>query len=135
MAAVIGVATAPLQAEEKAVTLQEIMAIARENNGDLKALREEAGVGEAGKIKAGLYPNPVLDLEGATGALTGSSSENRASIGITQEFLIGGKRNKRLAVAEAELVRFGTRIKDAERLLMLEVKTGFYDLPSCGKPP
>lgn len=128
MAAVIIATTAPVQAEERAVTLQEIMAIAKKNNGDLKALREELGIGEAGKIKAGLYPNPVLDLEGTTGALTGSASENRVSFGVSQEFLIGGKREKRLAVAESELVRFGSRIKDAERLLLLEVKTGFYDL-------
>ena len=128
MAALICAVTAPLQAEERAVTLPEIMAIARENNGDVKALREEAGIGEAGKIKAGLYPNPVLDLEGSIGAPTGSTSENRASIGVSQEFLIGGKRGKRLAVAESELMRFGSRIKNAERLLLLEVKTGFYDL-------
>lgn len=128
MAALICAVTAPLQAEERAVTLPEIMAIATENNGDLKALREEAGIGEAGKIKAGLYPNPVLDLDGATGAITGSPYENRLSIGVFQEFLIGGKRGKRLAVAESELMRFGSRIKNAERLLLLEVKTGFYDL-------
>lgn len=128
MAVVICVAAAPIQAEEKAVTLAEIMTIARENNGELKALREEAGISEAGKIKAGLYPNPVLELDGATGALTGSSSENRLGIGISQEFLIGGKLEKRLAVAESEIARFGSRIKDAERLLLLEVKSGFYDL-------
>jgi cobalt-zinc-cadmium efflux system outer membrane protein len=121
-------AATPLRAEEKAVTLQEIMTIARENNGELKALRQELGIGEAGKVKAGLYPNPVLELEGATGALTGSSAENRLAIGASQEFLLGGKRGKKLAVAESELLRFGSRIKDAERLLLLEVKTGYYDL-------
>ena len=128
MAAVISIATEPLQAEERPVTLQEIMSIARENNGELKALREEAGIGEAGKIKAGLYPNPVLELDGSTGALSGSSDENRIAVGISQEFLLGGKRDKRLAVAESELMRFSSRIKDAERLLLLEVKTGYYDL-------
>lgn len=119
---------APLRAEEKTVTLQEILTIARKSNGELKALRHELGIGEAGKVKAGLYPNPVLELEGATGALTGSSSENRLFVGASQEFLLGGKRDKKLAVAESELQRFGSRIKDAERLLLLEVKTGYYDL-------
>ncbi len=128
IAAVICVATVPLQAKERTFTLQEIMAITRESNGELKALREEVGVAEAGKIKAGLYPNPVLDMEGSTGALTGNTLENRTAIGLSQEFLTGGKRDKRLAVAETELIRFGSRIKDAERLLLLEVKTGFYDL-------
>ncbi len=110
------------------MTLAEITAMARHHNGELKALREESGVGEAGKIRAGLYPNPVLELEGATGDLTGSSAEDRLSIGISQEFLLGGKRDKRLAVAEAELTKYTYRFKDAERLLLLEVKTGFFDL-------
>lgn len=121
-------AAAPLQAKERTLTLQEIMAIARKSNGELKALREEVGIAEAGKIKAELYPNPVLDMEGSSGALTGNTFDNRASIGASQEFLTGGKLDKRVAVAEAEQVRLGHRIKDAERLLLLEVKTGFYDL-------
>ncbi len=125
--AVIAVA-APLRAEDKILSLAEIMAIAQESNGELKALRQEIGIGEAGKTRAGLHPNPVLELEGATGALTGSSSENRVAIGVSQEFLLGGKRGKRLAVAESELTRFGYRLKDAERLVLLEVKAGFYDL-------
>lgn len=128
IATVLCAVAAPLRAEEKAVTLQEIMTIARENNGELKALRQELGIGEAGKVKAGLYPNPILEMEGATGALTGSSAENRLAIGASQEFLLGGKRDKKLAVAESELQRFGSRIKDAERLLLLEVKTGYFDL-------
>ena len=130
MVAVICVATAPapIQAEERIFTLQEIMAIARVSNGELKALREEVGVAEAGKIKAGLYPNPVLDMEGSTGAYTGNMFEDRVSIGLSQEFLTGGKRDKRLTVAKNELVRCGSRINDAERLLLLEVKTAFYDL-------
>lgn len=129
LAAVLCAAVAPpLKAEENILTLRKVIAVAKENNGELKALREEAGIGEAGKIKAGLFPNPVLELEGATGELTGSESEERLSVGISQEFLIGGKREKRLAVADAEAIRFQSRIKDAERVLLLELKSGFYDL-------
>lgn len=129
LAAVLCAAVAtPLKAEENVLTLRNVIAIAREHNGELKALREEAGIGEAGKIKAGLFPNPVLELEGATGELTGSESEERLSVGISQEFVIGGKREKRLAVADAEATRFQSRIKDAERVLLLELKSGFHDL-------
>lgn len=128
VAALIGMATASAHAEEKAVTLQQIIAIAKEQNRELKALREEKGIGEAGRLRAGLYPNPVLELDGATGAMTGSSGENRLAVGVTQEFLIGGKREKRLAVSDAELLRFDNRFKDAERQLLVEIKTGYYDL-------
>ncbi|WP_298433509.1 TolC family protein [Geobacter sp.] len=104
------------------------MEFALQNNGDLKALREERGVREAGKIRAGLYPNPVLDLDGTTGELSGSSSENRLSIGISQEFLTMGKRGKRQLVAEKELEGFDRQIDNSGRLLKEEVKTTFYDL-------
>ena len=117
-----------LQAEEKVVNLQEVMAAAKEQNGELKALREERGVGEAGRIRAALHANPVLDLEAETGAFAGSSSENLISIGVSQEFLTGGKRGKRLAVADSELLAYERRLEDTERLLLLEVKLGFYDL-------
>ena len=121
-------AAASVHAEEKTVTLQQIIAIAKEQNSELKALREEKGIGEAGRIRAGLYPNPVLEFDGATGAMTGSSGENRLAVGVSQEFLIGGKREKRLAVSDAELLRFDNRFKDAERQLISEIKTGYYDL-------
>lgn len=124
----IGIATAPVHAEEKAVTLQQIITIAKEKNGELKALREEKGIGEAGRIRADLYPNPTLELDGATGAMTGSSGENRLAVGVSQEFLLGGKREKRLAVSDAEIARFDYRYKDAERLLLSEIKTAYYDL-------
>lgn len=128
MSALIGMATASVHAEEKAVSLQQIITIAKENNGELKALREESGISQAVKIRAALYPNPVLELEGTTGALTGSNGENRLAVGVSQEFLIGGKREKRLAVSDAELLRFDNRFKDAERQLMAEIKSGYYDL-------
>lgn len=128
VAALIGMATASVHAEEKAVTLQQIIAIAKEQNKELKALREEKGIGDAGRIRAGLYPNPLLEIDGATGAMTGSSGENRLGVGVSQEFLIGGKREKRLAVSDAELLRFDNRFKDTERQLIAEIKTGYYDL-------
>lgn len=83
---------------------------------------------EAAAVKAGLYPNPVLELGGASGALTGSGSENSITLGISQEFLTGGKREQRSRVAETELAGFDHRFNDAERLLKLEVKTVYYDL-------
>lgn len=117
----------PVFAGEKTFNLRQAVEFSLQNNGELKALREEKGVREAGKIRAGLYPNPVLDLDGATGELTGSPSENRLSIGISQEFLTMGKRGKRQQVAEKELEGFDRQIGNSGRLLAEEAKTTFYD--------
>jgi cobalt-zinc-cadmium efflux system outer membrane protein len=115
-------------AGETVFNLSQTMAFALENNGELKALREEKGIREAGRSRAGLYPNPVLEADGTTGKLTGSPSENTLTVGISQEFLTAGKRSKRLLAAEKELEGFGRQIDNAGRLLAVEVKTAFYDL-------
>lgn len=131
LAALLSVACAHpgrLRAEERVVTLQDLVAAAMQRNGNLMALREERGIGEAGRIRSALRPNPTLDLEAESGAFTGSSSEHRVSLGVSQEFLTGGKRDKRIAVARSELDRYERQIKEAERLLLLEVKQGYYDL-------
>lgn len=115
-------------AGERSFNLPQAVEYALRNNGDLKAIREEKGVREAGKIKAGLYPNPVLEVDGTTGELTGSKFENTVSAGVTQEILTAGKRGKRLKMAERELEGFERQIDNSGRLLAEEVKSAFFDL-------
>ena len=123
----------PVFAGEKSFDIEQAVAYAMENNGDLKALRAEKGLREGGRIKAGLYPNPVLDLDGATGSLSGSPLENRISAGISQEFLTMGKRGKRLRVAEKELEGFDRQIQNVGRLLVEDVKAAFYNVSLAQK--
>ncbi len=118
----------PLRAEEQVLPLPQVIEYSLRNNGDLNAFREEKGVREAGKVKAGLLPNPTLELEGGTGALTGSSNENNFSVGISQEFFLPGKRTKRLTVAERELEMYRWQLSDRERRLKEDVKSAFYDV-------
>ncbi len=120
-------ASAPVLAETPKLALPQVIEISLQNNGELKSFREEKGIRDAGKIRAGLLPNPILDLEGATGALTGSSDENSMSVGISQEFMLAGKRGKRMDVAERELEAYRWQLADRERVLREEVKAAFYD--------
>lgn len=120
--------SAPVQAEEQALSLPQVIEYSLQNNGDLISLREEKGIRDAGKVRAGLFPNPVLDVEAGTGALTGSSAENSLALGISQEFLLAGKRGKRTAMAERELDIYRWQLADRERLAGGEVKAAFYDV-------
>lgn len=115
------------RAEEQIISLPQVIEYSLQNNGDLKALREEKGLRDAGKVRAGLLPNPTLELEAGTGALTGSSSENTLALGLSQEFFLASKRDKRLSIAERELDIYRWQLADRERLLRDEVKTAFYD--------
>jgi len=118
----------PVFAETQKLVLPQVIEISLQNNGELKSFREEKGIRDAGKIRAGLLPNPTLELEGGTGALTGSSAENSLSVGVSQELLLAGKREKRLAIAESELEVYRLQLADRERLLVKEVKTAYYDI-------
>ena len=120
--------SAPWAAETATLTLPQAIEISLRNNGELNAFRAETGIREAGKTRAALHPNPTLELEGSTGALTGSSTENSLSVGASQEILLGGKRGKRLAVAEQELAEYRWQLADRERLLTEAVKGAVHDV-------
>lgn len=115
-------------AAEKAFVLPEAVAYSIENNGDIKALRAEMGLRESGKIRAGLLPNPSLELEGAGDSFFANEGERRFSAALSQEILTAGKRTRRLVVAGKDLEEYAYRVADAERLLAEEVKIAFYDL-------
>jgi len=108
--------------------IRQAVEFALQNNGNLKALKEEKGVHEAARTRAGLFPNPVLELDGTTGELTGSKFENTLWVGVSQELLTAGKRGKRQIVAEKELEGFGWQIENSGRRLSEEVKTSYFDL-------
>lgn len=112
---------------QQTYTMSQAVAYALQHNGELGAIREEKGVRDAGKVRAGLLPNPTLDLETRTGALTGSRDDNNLTLGISQEFSLTGKRSKRLKIAEQELEMYRWQLADRERLLRAEVKIAFYD--------
>lgn len=126
-------AAQPLFAATQTLTLPQAVEVALLHNGDIRSFRDEKGLRDASKIRAGLLPNPSLEFEGVTGAVTGSSDENSLSFGISQEVLLGGKREKRLAVADQELQVYRWQLADRERLLREEVATAFYDTLLAGK--
>jgi cobalt-zinc-cadmium efflux system outer membrane protein len=119
---------APVLAEPQKLALPQVIEIAMENNGNLKSFREEKGLRDAGKVRAGLLPNPTLDFDAGAGALTGSSNENSLLLGVSQEFFLGGKREQRLASAELELEMYRWQLADKERTLREEVNRAFYDV-------
>jgi outer membrane protein, heavy metal efflux system len=117
----------PVRGEEQTLSLPRVIEFSLRNNGDLISFREEKGIRDAGKVRAALLPNPTLDFEAGTGALTGSRDENNLSIGISQEFPMAGKRDKRQTIAERELEVYSWQLADRERVIREEVKTAFQD--------
>lgn len=92
------------------------------SNGELVAARLDATRARARLRQAGLRPNPTIDFEQATGRLTGSAGESETSVGFGLPIELGGKRRRRIQLAEAELEAVEAEISDRERRLANDVR-------------
>ncbi|MBU1405685.1 MAG: TolC family protein [Proteobacteria bacterium] len=103
------------------------VAIALEKNSDVAALREELeGIRVAAEL-SGTLPNPVLELEGASGAFTKSPDERSIGIALSQEIPLVpvGARRKAFARAEAEVML--ARLRDYERRVTEQAQRAWLD--------
>lgn len=93
------------------------------SNGELAAARIDIERVRARLRQAGLRPNPTLDLEQTTGRYTGSTGESETSVGVALPLELGGKRRRRIELAQAEFEAAEAEITDRERRLAAEVHT------------
>lgn len=114
-------------------TSSRVVAEALQNNGELLALRDELGIAEAEASRAALHPDPVVEFGLDTGKVTGSRGEERYQAGISRELLSFGKKHLSSVVANRELDAARERVRNAERLLTLDVKERFHGLISAQK--
>ncbi|MBA3321895.1 MAG: TolC family protein [Pyrinomonadaceae bacterium] len=96
-------------------------------NGELGAVRLEATRARARLRQAGLRPNPIIDFEHTTGRLTGSADESETSVGFGLPIELGGKRRRRIELAQAELEAVEAEISDRERRLANDVRALYVD--------
>jgi cobalt-zinc-cadmium efflux system outer membrane protein len=92
------------------------------SNGEIAAARIEIERARARLRQAGLRPNPTLDFEQTTGRLTGSAGESETSIGMALPLELGGKRRRRIELAQAELEAVEAEVSDRERRLAADVR-------------
>ncbi len=95
------------------------------SNGELAAVRIEMERARARLRQAGLRPNPTLDFEQTTGRFTGAAGETETSIGLALPLELGGKRRRRIELAQAEFEAVEAEVADRERRLTNEV-LAFY---------
>jgi cobalt-zinc-cadmium efflux system outer membrane protein len=120
VAVVLGVA---LRAE----TLPELVSLALARNHELLAMRKRAVEARALVQQARLRPNPNLEVSYSNGPMLGSTGETDFSAGISQVIETGGKRIRRVSVAEAEVREIEYQIADRERLLRNAIGSAYVD--------
>lgn len=105
-----------------ATTADALVRRALASNRELAAARLDVTRARARLRQSGLRPNPVLEVEQTGGALGISKGEveRRAEISVPIEY--GGKRSRRIGVAEAELRAAEAVFSDRERRLAADVR-------------
>lgn len=92
-------------------------------NGELAAIRLDIERARGRLRQAGLRPNPTLDFEQTTGRFTDAPGESEISVGLAAPLELGGKRRKRIELAQAEFAAAEAEVADRERRLTNEVLT------------
>ncbi|HYM10258.1 MAG TPA: TolC family protein [Bryobacterales bacterium] len=115
------------------LTLEEAQRLALAYNQSVRAQRLNIDQARAGQITAGLKPNPVYTMVNEDFPVFSPGDLNFANLRDSQEFLQsvsylierGGKRLKRLAVAQDATEVTARTVADAERQLRFQVAQAF----------
>lgn len=112
-----------VSAEAAPRSINEIAQLALKHSAELAALEREESVKQAHAIQAGTFSNPALELQGATGSLTGSPNDRSLSIGVSQEFPLNNKLRLRREAVQREAESVHRQRDNSARLLKDEVLT------------
>jgi cobalt-zinc-cadmium efflux system outer membrane protein len=107
------------------VSFDQLAQRALAQNKSLQAAREQLRQAEARLTQAGLRPNPSLDISSSTDVVFANEGETGFAVMWSQPFETGGKRTKRIRVAEAEAALAKAEIADAERELLGRLRTAY----------
>jgi outer membrane protein, heavy metal efflux system len=105
--------------------VDDLVTQALARNADLLATRQRVTEAQGLLRQAGFRPNPGFDTSFGTGAPLGSKNEREFSVGYNHIFELGGKRQRRVEVAErgAELAKL--EIADRERQIRADVRSRY----------
>ncbi len=105
--------------------VERLIELGTGRRADLLAARQRVAIAQGRLIQAGLKPNPTLNTEYGSNRFLGGEAESDLSVGVTQVFELGGKRSKRVAVAELELSKARADVAAIERAVTIEIRTTY----------
>jgi cobalt-zinc-cadmium efflux system outer membrane protein len=110
----------PAQAGTAPRTINEIATMALKHSAELAALDKDASAQQSLAIQAGTISNPTLELQGATGSLTGSPDDRSLSIGVNQELPLNNKLQLQREAGRYQAEALQRQRDNAARLLRAE---------------
>ena len=122
LAIVLWCSPMPGQSLTTAVTAKDLVEAALQRNREYLAAKAKVAEAEALLRQAGIRPTPSLEIETATGKLLGSAGDSEFSAAYFHTIETGGKRDKRIQVAQKALDIATADVDERRRQLTFEVK-------------
>lgn len=107
------------------LSVERLLELGASRRADLLAARQRLAIAEGRLRQARLRPNPTLDAEYGSPRFLGGEPESGLSIGVSQVFELGGKRRRRVAVAELELAQIRAEVLALERQLAVGIRAAY----------
>lgn len=107
------------------LTVERLIELGGSRRADLMAARQRLAIAEGRLLQARLRPNPTFDAEYGSPRFLGGEAESEFSAGVSQVFELGGKRSRRIAVAELALQQVRAEVLALERQLAVEIRTAY----------
>lgn len=96
-------------------------------NREILAVRQRIAEAKGLLRQAGVRPNPTLEVEGGTGRQFGTRGEEEFSAGYFHPVELGGKKDKRVHVAEISVSLAETELDERVRQLSFDIKSRAVD--------
>ncbi|MDQ3132779.1 MAG: TolC family protein, partial [Acidobacteriota bacterium] len=107
------------------LTIERLIESAGSRRSDLLAARQRLAIAQGRLVQANLRPNPTLDAEYGSPRFLGGEAESDFSVGVSQVFELGGKRARRVAVAELEFQQARFEVAALERQFAAGIRTAY----------
>jgi outer membrane protein, heavy metal efflux system len=120
-------AAAAAQPAGQPYTVNDLIQAAAERNRELLAVRQRIAEARGFLRQAGVRPASSLQLEVATGSPLGSPGKEEYSAAYSQPIETGGKRDKRLRVAEKGVGLAEAELAERTLRLATEIKLRYQD--------
>lgn len=111
---------------QDAITVEQAVQMALEQNLDLKIQRQDLGMARGELLKAKVFSNPKLELQTENDNRFANEGEDGYSIGLSQTFFIGPKRRYRTGIAGLNIGVANKGIENVQRLLIARAREAFY---------
>ena len=120
-------------AQTQSFTVDELVDHALASNRGLIAFRQRLPAARGALRQAGLRVNPSVEVVSGNGAVLGNPGVWDVSAAYFHTFELGGKRDRRVVLAESEVAASGFELENQERFLRAEIRRAYLTASSADR--